>query len=437
MRAVAMVFVAALCCPLKSWAQSTFVWTGAVSGDWNTPGNWSPNGVPGSVTQGGNPEDVAHFNGSTRTSVTVSQSVELGAISFAYGPVYSFQLNAFLQLRHGILNLSATTQNQFTTGPGTLWFEQDGDAANSLITNNQDLDFSSTSTAGTAQIVNASTGTIYFSGSSSAASAVIYNSGKIDYSYATVPSALGSVTGGTASQILLGGQTLSIGALNYTSTYDGQILDGGFEGGTGGALTKVGSGFLQLTGANGYTGKTTIQSGLLEVDKSLASSEVLIETGAVLAGPGTVGDIVAQGGSSIAPGDVYNPSMSPPNTALTGGRLFCAASPTVQERIGNLGGSTEGTYLILTSALQKGFCPHLHFRLLSANLPLQVDQYYLLVLIYATTDYSPGNVDVDFNYFPSYHQAAGEIVVTSLNSVSAIYLHLTSLGDAIFRNGFE
>src|SRR5450432_3047444 len=80
-------------------AQSTYVWTGATSGDWNTASNWNPNGIPGgTAAQGGNPEDIADFNSSSRTSVTVSQSVELGAISFAYGPVYSFQLNAFLQL---------------------------------------------------------------------------------------------------------------------------------------------------------------------------------------------------------------------------------------------------------------------------------------------------------------------------------------------------
>jgi autotransporter-associated beta strand protein len=420
-------------------AQSTYVWTGATSGDWNTASNWNPNGIPGgTAAQGGNPEDIADFNSSSRTSVTVSQSVELGAISFAYGPVYSFQLNAFLQLRHGVLNLSTTTQNSFTTGPGTLDFVQDGDAANSLITNNQDLDFSGTSSAGTAQITNNAGGTVYFSNSASAAQAVIYNGGTVDYSYMTAPSTLGSIADGIASaKIFLGGQTLSIGSLNYTQTIDGSIADGGFEGGAGGSLTKVGTGFLQLTGACTYTGKTTVQQGLLEVDGTLASPETLVDTGATLAGAGHIGDLVAQAGSYIIPGDIYNPSTSPPNTTLTAGRLLCAATPTVETRIGNVGSATHGDYLSLNSPLQSGFCPHLHFSLLSAGLPLTVGDYYLLVLIQGTTDYTAGNIDFDFSYFPSYRQATGSIVVANLGSVSAIYLQLTSLGDEIFGNGFD
>ena len=398
-------------------AQSTYVWTGATSGDWNTASNWNPNGVPGgTAAQGGNPEDIAEFDSSSRTSVSVSQSVELGAISFAYGPAYSFQLNAFLQLRHGVLNLSTITQNSFTTGPGTLWLEQDGDAANSLITNNQDLDFGGTSSAGTAQITNNASGTVYFSNSASAAQAVIYNGGTVDYSYMTAPSTLGSIADGIAgAKIFLGSQTLSIGSLNYTQTIEGAIADGGFEGGTGGSLTKVGSGFLQLTGTSTYTGKTIVQQGLLEVDGTLASGETLVDTGATLAGAGHIGDLAAQAGSYIIPGDVYNPSTSPPNTTLSAGRMLCAASPTVETRIGNIGSATQGDYLSLSSPLQSGFCPHLHFSFLSAGLPLTVGDYYLLILIQGTTDYSAGNIDFDFNNFPGYRQATGTIVRLAWN----------------------
>jgi autotransporter-associated beta strand protein len=319
-----------------------------------------------------------------------------------------------------------------------LWIEQDGDAANSLITNNQEVEFSGTSSAGTAQITNNAAGTVYFADSATATNAVIYNGGTVDYSYLTAPSTLGSTADGVASaKIFLGDQTLSIGSLNYTQTIDGQIADGGFKGGTGGALTKVGSGFLQLTGNNTYTGKTTVQQGLMEVDGTLASGEILIDTGATLAGAGHIGNIAAQAGSYIIPGDVYNPSTSPPNSTLSADRLICASSPTVETRIGNIGGATKGDYLSLSSALQTGFCPHLHFLLLSTGLPLTVGDYYLLVLMQGTTNYTAGNADFDFSYFPSYRQANGSIVVDNFGSVSAIYLHLTDLGNEIFGNGFD
>lgn len=432
----------AVCCalllPLLADAQNAYTWTGATSSDWNTASNWNPNGVPGgTAAQGGNLEDQAEFDASSRTAVTVSQEVNLGFISFGYGPAYSFQLDALLYLKHGVLNLSTTTQNSFTIGPGAMWFAQDGDAANSLITNNQSLEFSGTSSAGSAQITNNAGGTVLFEDSTTAANAVIYNAGTVDYSYLAARSTLGSIASGGGAKIFLGSQTLSIGSLNYTQTIDGPIADGGFKGGTGGSLTKVGSGFLQLTGTSSYTGKTTVQQGLLEVDGTLASSETLVDTGATLAGAGHIGDIAAQAGSYIIPGDVYNPSVSPPNTTLSAGRLFCASSPTIETRIGNVGSATHGDYLSLNSPLQSGFCPHLHFSLLSAGLPLTVGDYYLLVLIQGTTDYTAGNIDFDFSYFPGYRQATGSIVVANLGSVSAIYLQLTSLGDEIFGNGFD
>ena len=49
-RAAGLRCVGALLCLLSAataGAQTVYTWTGAVSGDWGTPGNWSPNGVPG------------------------------------------------------------------------------------------------------------------------------------------------------------------------------------------------------------------------------------------------------------------------------------------------------------------------------------------------------------------------------------------------------
>ena len=416
-------------------AQQTYTWTGATSKDWNTASNWNPNGVPGT-----NSEDVADFNTAACTGVTISQTVALGAISFGYGPVCSFQVNADFDLKHGILNLSTTTSNTFTIGAGvTAWFAQDGDAANSTIVNNGALEFSGTSSAGTAQITNNAGSTIVLTQSANAANAVIYNAGIIDDSYLTATSSVGGIAGSGASTIYLGSQTLQIGNLDYEDSIDGPIADGGFNGGSGGALTKVGSGFLQLTGNNTYTGKTTVEQGLLEVDGSLAGGDVVVQTGAVLAGTGSLaGNIAAQAGSSILTYHFYDaPDTASPNTSLSASRLFCAPSPTVYERIGNVGGSTHGDYLKLNASLQQSFCPHLHFSFASAGLPLTVGDYYLLVLIDGTTDYGAGNIDFDFNYFSAYHQATGNIVIVSLSSVSAIYLQLTDLGNEIFGNGFE
>jgi len=72
---------------------------------------------------------------------------------------------------------------------------------------------------------------------------------------------LGNLKGSSgAVTIDMGGNTLSVGANNGTYTYVGML------GGTGGNLTKVGTGALTLTGGNTgstYTGTTTVEAGSL------------------------------------------------------------------------------------------------------------------------------------------------------------------------------
>ena len=78
---------------------------------------------------------------------------------------------------------------------------------------------------------------------------------------------LGALTG---SGIVRGGSnaaglvTFTMGAKNIDSTFDGQILDG-TVGTSPAAIVKAGSGRLTLTGTHGYTGSTTVNSGVLNV----------------------------------------------------------------------------------------------------------------------------------------------------------------------------
>ena len=62
----------------------------------------------------------------------------------------------------------------------------------------------------------------------------------------------GSIAGG--GTYFLGSNALAVGGNNLSTTVSGTISDGGVSGGTGGSLTKVGTGTLTLAGTNGYTG---------------------------------------------------------------------------------------------------------------------------------------------------------------------------------------
>ena len=68
-----------------------------------------------------------------------------------------------------------------------------------------------------------------------------------------------------------------------------------------GSLTKAGSGWVTLTGTNNYSGATVVDSGELNVNGSIASSEVTVNYGGSLSGSGTVGGI--SGAGSINPGN--------------------------------------------------------------------------------------------------------------------------------------
>ncbi len=82
---------------------------------------------------------------------------------------------------------------------------------------------------------------------------------------------LGSLTG-VANSLFRGGNTVSgtttleIGNLNTDTIFAGTVANGGLVGNPKMlAITKVGTGTLALTGANTYTGTTTISAGTLQI----------------------------------------------------------------------------------------------------------------------------------------------------------------------------
>ena len=151
------------------------------------------------------------------------------------------------------------------------------------------ISFSDSSQGGTAQIV-ACSGVRQF----------------LDISAHNAPGVtIGSIEG--EGNVFLGANNLTVGSNNLSTTFSGVIQDGGQNGGTGGSLTKIGSGTLILSGANTYTGDTNVNRGVLQVDGSITSNTFVNQRG-TLAGTGTINGNVTNNGR-VSPGSAGSPGM--------------------------------------------------------------------------------------------------------------------------------
>jgi autotransporter-associated beta strand protein len=184
-----------------------------------------------------------------------------------------------------------------TAGSGTI-INQGGAAAgtNGAMTNLIDQ-----STGGSATLIaEAGTnggggGLITFGGTSNGGNVrvEVFGNGSLDISPRALPgTTVGSLEGD--GLVLLGANALTIGSNNLSTTFSGVISDSGL-----GSLIKTGNGKLTLSGANTYTGGTTIDGGTLYVtnrsSSSTGSGAVQVDAGKLggtgrLAGAVTIGD---------------------------------------------------------------------------------------------------------------------------------------------------
>ena len=132
----------------------------------------------------------------------------------------------------------------------------------------------------------------------------VFGNGNLDVSRPDpINDAVGSIEGD--GLVFIGSSNLSVGSNNLNTTFDGIISEsGGVQEGTGGSLTKTGTGTLTLTSANDYSGGTTVESGSLFVNNTtgFATGSGLVNVlGGTLAGAGTItGSLTVGNGSSVA-----------------------------------------------------------------------------------------------------------------------------------------
>jgi len=145
----------------------------------------------------------------------------------------------------------------------------------------------------------------------------------LDISQATAET-LQDLSGAAGSIVALGSHALTVGTADST-VFAGAITDGGIGGGSAGSLIKIGSGTLVLSGANTYTGGTTISGGMLQLGTGSSSGSVL-------------GDIVDQGTLAFDRSDnaIFSGVISG-----SGGLLQAGSGTTALTAVDTYTGTTE------------------------------------------------------------------------------------------------
>ncbi|MDQ0068717.1 outer membrane autotransporter protein [Variovorax boronicumulans] len=202
------------------------------------------------------------------------------------------------------------------------------DAGTTAIGNQGTVRLQDKSSAGTSTITNAAGGVLDFAGDASADKATVINQAgaQVRIDQATTGVSFGALSG--AGETVLGAKALTLGASGGDNTLSGSIS------GTGGSVVKVGAGTLVLTGANTYTGATTVAAGTLRVNNTSGSGTgtgaVQVQSGATLAGSGSIAGAV-----TIAKGGILAAGNSP--GTLTLGALTLAGGSTLNYELGQAG----------------------------------------------------------------------------------------------------
>jgi autotransporter-associated beta strand protein len=237
---------------------------------------------------------------------------------------------------------TVTVQGTSAVANGQVQFMNASHAGNATMTANAfgGIFFQDTASARNATITVNNDGVVAFAGQSTGGNArFIINSGGwldligLDLGFNGFTA--GSIEG--AGTFCICDHLITVGSNNLSTEVTGLIT------GTNGALTKVGTGTLTLSGIADYTGATTVNGGKLVVNTSLVtSSSLTVNAGGTIGGSGTLPNTTINGGT-LSPGNSIGTITIAGNLVLTAASTYLVeVSPTAADRTNVTGTATLG-----------------------------------------------------------------------------------------------
>jgi autotransporter-associated beta strand protein len=267
-------------------------------------------------------------------------------------------------------NVLANGTNSITgngnSGTGIATLNVPGSLTLFATTGSKVFDLTGTiSGSGTLVLGNPSAMTLRFNGTSGDGSAIFNLGTAANFAYVrngATAIALGGLAGG-AAVILQGASsaantvTYTIGGANANTEFDGVITNGTFAGNPAVAIVKTGAGTEIFTGANTYTGGTTINNGVLQINNFIGSGSgtgaVVVNSGGTLSGSGIIsGAVVVNSGGALAPGNPLGTLTVSNNLILNSGSttfMQIQHSPLTNSAINISGAFTAGGTLNVTN----------------------------------------------------------------------------------------
>ncbi|MDH6693340.1 autotransporter-associated beta strand protein [Bradyrhizobium elkanii] len=320
------------------------------------------------ITNGTNGGSTQFFESSSAASATIV-TLAGGQVAFFQNSTAanaSFDNSGVLYFGSGGFNPvevpTAANATIINRDGSVLQFDAYATAGNATIDNQAGSQhiFTAFATAGDATIITEAGSTIKFFNNATGGNAqfITNGTGLVDFSLSTGLNGDGRITAGSIAgsgfYYIGSGNTLVVGSNNLSTALSGVLADfdplnpfhicGCFGGGRTDPANfeKTGSGTLTLSGVNSYTGTTTVNGGILQVDGSIASSSLTtVNAGGALAGIGTVGNTTIASGGILMPGNATSGTFLnvAGNLAFQSGALYLVGLNSTASTLAKVGGS--------------------------------------------------------------------------------------------------